>query len=71
VKKKIEVLYAHEAEHNMEIVLVTQFISSYLIVTSGPSSSCDSRIKHYLCNQCLSTPMLRVRFPLSRGILET
>jgi hypothetical protein len=27
-------LYTHEAEHNMEIVLVTSFIYIYLILTS-------------------------------------
>ena len=41
---------------------------SYL--SSGPSWSCGSWIYDYLCNQCLSPLMLRVRILLRRGVLD-
>ena len=42
-----------------------------LLHTRGPSWSYGSWIYNYLCNQCLSPPMLWVRIPLRRGVLNT
>ena len=70
-KNKFEVLYTHEAEHNMEMLLVTQFMSIYLIVTRGPSCSHDIRIKHYLCNKCISPLTLWVWITIMRDVDDT
>ena len=66
-----EVLYTHEAEHNMEIVLVTSFIYIYLILTSWPSRSYGSRITHYLCNKRLSPLTLWVWITIVQDVDDT
>jgi len=59
-KNKFEVLYTHRAEHNMQFALVTYCVGGN-IVARGPSWSYGSRLKHYICIQCLSTLTFRSR----------
>jgi hypothetical protein len=42
-----------------------------LVSPCDPSWSYGSWIYNYLCNQCLSPPMLWIRIPFRRGVLDT
>ena len=42
-----------------------------LVSPCDPSWSYGSWIYNYLCNQCLSPPMLWIRIPFWRGVLDT